>query len=1125
MAVIKLVGADVPNVTQPAVIEPDVPLKPEDGSQPAFDMATRAQEQTLNTMSSVLENSSRVISRAQQEGDQTYTVMAQAEGQYQQARERNTQVQRQGGITELGETVVRFLELDQKRRASEAKAQQEAMDAEAEAKVVQFIAETRGTVRAGTSSVSQASRDFEGLLGQYRVSPDQKARLYSQFFSELGRVNEEQAKERQDQLGKLHDQRREQLANRFLIDTAGLTSAISKSMTQETLDANREALYKRMDEVAKADIPELDRLIVYNDILKALQPHLAKGYDQINDVFNRAQNYASATQEAAQAQAKFLASNQNDTGTRLAYQQELQFIRVKYGLSGNDLSVYEANAALEDTVRRLQLRNDGNSEIDEQTKREQENLAREYDTIYIGGLAVETLKNPDFIFSLPEPLQKRVKVATELYKEKVKLIRDANEQNLRLTEAANNTAESYARLMLSQLPRGNEQSLSDFLSKYQMTSLPAEIKKELASLQQGQDLTQGQRDSLMQYLRQTHAQRIEILRSQQEQNNRRVSDINRELAAYGLENGTQSFDTERFKQSQERLRQLQRQRLQRTQEQIQGGASPGFRVPPALTRGVVGGKASVLPFRPQDSSKVVSASNNHREDRGTHLHAGVDLAVEAGTPLIAYMPMEVVAIEYEADGYGHYVTARGADGKYHRFAHLIRRPSIRVGQQLQSGDVLGQVGSTGRSSGSHLHWEIRDRNDYGVEGTYNPYVVMQAYSPGGTYGLRGKDSEQFRVSSTQPPSQKRAAIPKNAVPVEGGYLLNGVYIPYEGTPPRVRQPRTSNDLTQVPGNAGGDTKPVVGKGRATPPKPQTQGKLIDVGLPYPVYKTLGGYTVDGYVVTDAEVKRQTIPGDPQGAALERARQAAIMGGRKKASVSSSGKSGLNIDYDLIKELHRPTPVLERRVNYTPAKPLRQSGIAQTREEYKAANNPDANYGYTVLAKDASFRKELHNVANRLGIPAMWLADVMAFETGGSFDPRKPNNQGHYGLIQFDESSARSLGTSISALVGMTRTEQLKYVEAYIRQRTRDGKDLDSPYHVLAAIWQGNSLPSTMQRLWTRGNTDGNITWHEYANRLGSHAGRRYNSPADRRSRIQSRLTNQHPALIASNTDATVELFS
>lgn len=87
------------------------------------------------------------------------------------------------------------------------------------------------------------------------------------------------------------------------------------------------------------------------------------------------------------------------------------------------------------------------------------------------------------------------------------------------------------------------------------------------------------------------------------------------------------------------------------------------------------------------------------------LHAGIDLAAPTGTPIRAAATGTVV-VAAPMGGYGNTVDIRHADGTTTRYAHQSRL-LVRSGQQVTAGQVIGLVGSTGASTGPHLHFEVR----------------------------------------------------------------------------------------------------------------------------------------------------------------------------------------------------------------------------------------------------------------------------------------------------------------------------------------------------------------------------------------------------------------------------------
>jgi murein DD-endopeptidase MepM/ murein hydrolase activator NlpD len=93
--------------------------------------------------------------------------------------------------------------------------------------------------------------------------------------------------------------------------------------------------------------------------------------------------------------------------------------------------------------------------------------------------------------------------------------------------------------------------------------------------------------------------------------------------------------------------------------------------------------------------------------RTGHSHQGQDIMAAAGTPVVAPRGGFVHWRAFQEDGAGHYVVVRGDDGRDYVFMHLLDGSvAVQKGQGVAAGEQLGAVGSTGRSSGAHLHFEI-----------------------------------------------------------------------------------------------------------------------------------------------------------------------------------------------------------------------------------------------------------------------------------------------------------------------------------------------------------------------------------------------------------------------------------
>ena len=90
-------------------------------------------------------------------------------------------------------------------------------------------------------------------------------------------------------------------------------------------------------------------------------------------------------------------------------------------------------------------------------------------------------------------------------------------------------------------------------------------------------------------------------------------------------------------------------------------------------------------------------------------HGGIDIRASAGTPIYASRSGVVITSAYNAGGYGNYVVISHGGGSSTLYAHMTSR-AVSEGQRVSQGQVIGYVGSTGRSTAPHLHFEVRVNN-------------------------------------------------------------------------------------------------------------------------------------------------------------------------------------------------------------------------------------------------------------------------------------------------------------------------------------------------------------------------------------------------------------------------------
>lgn len=87
-------------------------------------------------------------------------------------------------------------------------------------------------------------------------------------------------------------------------------------------------------------------------------------------------------------------------------------------------------------------------------------------------------------------------------------------------------------------------------------------------------------------------------------------------------------------------------------------------------------------------------------------HTGIDIAVPTGTPVRAALPGVVTTATYNAGGYGYYVKIDHGNGMVTLYAHNSKL-LVKAGDTVEAGDMVSLSGSTGRSTGPHLHFEVR----------------------------------------------------------------------------------------------------------------------------------------------------------------------------------------------------------------------------------------------------------------------------------------------------------------------------------------------------------------------------------------------------------------------------------
>jgi len=142
-----------------------------------------------------------------------------------------------------------------------------------------------------------------------------------------------------------------------------------------------------------------------------------------------------------------------------------------------------------------------------------------------------------------------------------------------------------------------------------------------------------------------------------------------------------------------------------------GGAIPGFAPQ----------KVSIPSLVPVDGVKLTSdyGMRWHPVLGGRRQHKGVDLAAPIGTPIHAAADGMVERADWFS-GYGLYVAIEHGGELETRYGHMSRL-NVAAGQMVHKGDIIGYVGTTGRSTGPHLHYEVRVAGE-----AVNPMPYLQS---------------------------------------------------------------------------------------------------------------------------------------------------------------------------------------------------------------------------------------------------------------------------------------------------------------------------------------------------------------------------------------------------------------
>lgn len=141
-------------------------------------------------------------------------------------------------------------------------------------------------------------------------------------------------------------------------------------------------------------------------------------------------------------------------------------------------------------------------------------------------------------------------------------------------------------------------------------------------------------------------------------------------------------------------------------------------------------------------------------------HGGVDLQVEQGTPLRAISDGVIVDSDFEKKGWGNFLVMKDNLGIYHLYGHM--QSGYKRGGTVKKGEVIGKVGTTGRTTGPHLHWETGTGWNGGViTGRFDALNKYSKFAPFNTQPSEdGKTETLAQISAPPKPSQPTQITPE-----------------------------------------------------------------------------------------------------------------------------------------------------------------------------------------------------------------------------------------------------------------------------------------------------------------------------------------------------------------------------
>ena len=904
----------------------------------------------------------------------------------------------------------------------------EAQFAQASVEIERLTASSDDIVQQG------AIEDLEtigyDIISKYpQLTPKQTIDLFSKIYSEKGRINRNHFTERKAAIQKARDN---VIASERVILTAKLTGILSQI---ETFPNRSTSLFEQFDSVVKkhlSDNPNLDEISaaqiqneVYLDFLKSARI----GIDSSNELQSRSDNIQAFFNEVQSIAAQF-------PNNPILAQQKVKEAALLYKIPSSEaIALTDPNVHLRQQLETKKLITQL-SEIQEKEYLDIIN-SQDIERAYVGFKAVQYSNDALVKANIDSDASRGVieAVAVQNLANDIEKYQEVERRNnLQINSLSRTKAElnqgiqKYrAKNEISQFDEALNNYVQLLENSQQEAVLKALEELKLVRPETGIGLTLEQRAEAQtemfkwfSLVQGTIDKRIELLANEKQQAYRPLEKYQIDSKFLGDSdyiNQLQEQYNLKIQDAQKVLESRNRIQQQTNPQSQQEGVRINFNYGDKKTLVLpIGGKDTPIPFPSDTPLDNIRISSNHSSVQGEtrQNHAGVDISAPEGTPVLAMQSGEVSRIQFDENGYGHYIdVTEHLTGNTIRYSHFQDKPSLAIGDNVNIFDQIGKVGNTGNSTGSHLHLELRSNQGFGMEGSSDPLIYFQA---------------MFEQAVQNPPNMRTVQYLDDKGKVrETVVMTHDEFADFLNSP--TVQPRSDN--TQYYQNT---------------PNPYETPTTDNAAIPTKALQLLA----DTYVLNNRVIDSNT------GAAVP---------------VEQNYNTG-----SILKESYARTDLL-----------------GFDAENHNKVSN---NYGYAYLARNPSHAKKLNQVATELKIPAVWLADIIAFES--KFDPSIQNIEGATGLIQFFPKSGNSGmtwgGHTTWDLADMSFIEQMDVVKNYLKSGGIDGNIKSLPL-LAAAVFGGAPLvkeylddPATALK-----KSDGYVTLEQYIKHLGRPVQRQYDS--------------------------------